>query len=98
MSPKEWDVSHCFSQLRLKFSSQEQTNGFKHKDRAVQCLLAYLCNRTFSSSVEVPAVVVGVVGMGHVPGIEKNWEKQLNIHEIMRCVRLVLTCSVTGRF
>uniref|UniRef100_A0A3B5A130 TraB domain containing n=1 Tax=Stegastes partitus TaxID=144197 RepID=A0A3B5A130_9TELE len=34
-------------------------------------------------SVEVPAVVVGVVGMGHVPGIERNWEKQLNISEIM---------------
>ncbi|XP_019957762.2 traB domain-containing protein isoform X2 [Paralichthys olivaceus] len=32
---------------------------------------------------KVPAVVVGVVGMGHVPGIEKNWEKQLNISEIM---------------
>lgn len=43
------------------------------------------------SSVEVPAVVVGVVGMGHVPGIEKNWEKQLNINEIMRYVCLVLT-------
>lgn len=35
---------------------------------------------------EVPAVVVGVVGMGHVPGIEKNWDEELNIHEIMRCV------------
>ncbi|KAI4825905.1 hypothetical protein KUCAC02_021566 [Chaenocephalus aceratus] len=33
--------------------------------------------------VQVPAVVVGVVGMGHVPGIERNWEKQLNITEIM---------------
>lgn len=33
---------------------------------------------------EVPAVVVGVVGMGHVPGIEKNWDKQLNVSEIMR--------------
>lgn len=32
---------------------------------------------------KVPAVVVGVVGMGHVPGIERNWDKQLNIHEIM---------------
>ncbi|KAM8892089.1 traB domain-containing protein isoform 2-T2 [Spinachia spinachia] len=31
----------------------------------------------------MPAVVVGVVGMGHVPGIERNWEKQLNINEIM---------------
>lgn len=36
--------------------------------------------------VEVPAVVVGVVGMGHVPGIERNWDKQLNINEIMRYV------------
>lgn len=34
--------------------------------------------------VEVPAVVVGVVGMGHVPGIERNWEQNLNISEIMR--------------
>lgn len=32
---------------------------------------------------KVPGVVVGVVGMGHVPGIEKNWEKELNISEIM---------------
>ncbi len=34
----------------------------------------------------MPAVVVGVVGMGHVPGIERNWDKELNIHEIMRYV------------
>ncbi|KAL0968480.1 hypothetical protein UPYG_G00267400 [Umbra pygmaea] len=32
---------------------------------------------------KVPAVVVGVVGMGHVPGIQKNWEKELDIQEIM---------------
>lgn len=31
-------------------------------------------------------MVVGVVGMGHVPGIEKNWDKELNIQEIMRYV------------
>lgn len=37
----------------------------------------------------MPAVVVGVVGMGHVPGIERNWEKELSINEIMRYVRLV---------
>lgn len=35
-------------------------------------------------------MVVGVVGMGHVPGIERNWEKQLNINEIMRYVSLVV--------
>ncbi|MEE6481112.1 hypothetical protein FKM82_012756 [Ascaphus truei] len=31
----------------------------------------------------IPSVVVGVVGMGHVPGIEKNWAGDVNIHEIM---------------
>ncbi|XP_069085733.1 traB domain-containing protein [Pleurodeles waltl] len=31
----------------------------------------------------VPSVVVGVVGMGHVPGIEKHWSEELNIQEIM---------------
>ncbi|XP_021563244.1 traB domain-containing protein isoform X1 [Carlito syrichta] len=31
----------------------------------------------------IPSVVVGVVGMGHVPGIEKNWSADLNIQEIM---------------
>lgn len=47
-------------------------------------------------SLEVPAVVVGVVGMGHVPGIERNWDKELNIHEIMRfvfAVSAVMYCS-----
>ncbi|XP_068132451.1 traB domain-containing protein isoform X2 [Hyperolius riggenbachi] len=31
----------------------------------------------------VPSIVVGVVGMGHVPGIEKNWNINLDIQEIM---------------
>lgn len=43
--------------------------------------------------VEVPAVVVGVVGMGHVPGIERNWDKQLNINEIMRYVSRIVWTS-----
>ncbi|XP_023558356.1 traB domain-containing protein isoform X1 [Octodon degus] len=41
----------------------------------------------------VPSVVVGVVGMGHVPGIEKNWSTDLNIQEIMT----VPPPSITGR-
>nr|XP_028683393.1 traB domain-containing protein isoform X3 [Macaca mulatta]XP_028683395.1 traB domain-containing protein isoform X3 [Macaca mulatta] len=41
----------------------------------------------------VPSVVVGVVGMGHVPGIEKNWSTDLNIQEIMT----VPPPSVSGR-
>ncbi|KAI4904462.1 hypothetical protein NFI96_015117 [Prochilodus magdalenae] len=41
------------------------------------------CVEAPHNAQKVPAVVVGVVGMGHVPGIEKNWDKELNIHEIM---------------
>ncbi|XP_018602253.1 traB domain-containing protein isoform X1 [Scleropages formosus] len=41
------------------------------------------CVEAPSHAQKVPAVVVGVVGMGHVPGIERNWDKQLNIQEIM---------------
>ncbi|MED6248719.1 hypothetical protein ATANTOWER_004012 [Ataeniobius toweri] len=41
------------------------------------------CVESPSNGQKVPAVVVGVVGMGHVPGIERNWEKELNIQEIM---------------
>lgn len=33
----------------------------------------------------LPSVVVGVVGMGHVPGIKENWEElQYDIRDIMR--------------
>ncbi|NIG57901.1 traB domain-containing protein [Pontoporia blainvillei] len=41
----------------------------------------------------VPSVVVGIVGMGHVPGIEKNWTTDLNNQEIM----MVPLLSVSGR-
>ncbi|CAI5664780.1 unnamed protein product [Oreochromis niloticus] len=41
------------------------------------------CVESPPNAQKVPAVVVGVVGMGHVPGIERNWDKQLNINEIM---------------
>ncbi|XP_006795883.1 traB domain-containing protein [Neolamprologus brichardi] len=41
------------------------------------------CVESPPNDQKVPAVVVGVVGMGHVPGIERNWDKQLNINEIM---------------
>ncbi|TNN00511.1 hypothetical protein fugu_011757 [Takifugu bimaculatus] len=41
------------------------------------------CVEAPHNSQKVPAVVVGVVGIGHVPGIEKNWDKHLDINEIM---------------
>jgi pheromone shutdown protein TraB len=31
-----------------------------------------------------PACVVGVVGLGHVPGIKENWEKELDLTEILK--------------
>ncbi|XP_028397856.1 traB domain-containing protein-like [Dendronephthya gigantea] len=31
-----------------------------------------------------PTVIVGVVGIGHVPGIVDNWEKDIDVQEIMR--------------
>uniref|UniRef100_F6YTH7 TraB domain containing n=1 Tax=Equus caballus TaxID=9796 RepID=F6YTH7_HORSE len=44
----------------------------------------------------VPSVVVGVVGMGHVPGIEKNWTTDLNIQEIMTSHRKGLLSDLGG--
>ncbi|GCC33993.1 hypothetical protein chiPu_0012466 [Chiloscyllium punctatum] len=32
----------------------------------------------------IPSVVVGVVGIGHVAGIKKNWNKQFNTQELLR--------------
>ncbi|XP_043569674.1 traB domain-containing protein-like [Chiloscyllium plagiosum] len=32
----------------------------------------------------IPSVVVGVVGIGHVAGIKKNWNKQCNTQEFLR--------------
>ncbi|CAB1313614.1 unnamed protein product [Coregonus sp. 'balchen'] len=63
------------------------------------------CVEAPPNAQKVPAVVVGVVGMGHVPGIERNWEKELNIQEIMSVappsrfgwmLRTVLKAGVIG--
>ena len=35
----------------------------------------------------VQPVVVGVVGIGHLPGIKENWDKQLSVQEIQRIMR-----------
>jgi pheromone shutdown protein TraB len=37
-----------------------------------------------------PTVIVGVVGIGHVQGIVDNWEKDIDIQEIMRYTTTVL--------
>lgn len=56
---------------------------------SLKLVLLQMCSFVSTSSLAepqryIPAVVVGVVGMGHVPGIEKNWNSDLNIQEIMR--------------
>ena len=33
-----------------------------------------------------PSVVVGVVGIGHVPGIVENWEKPVDVRELLKYV------------
>jgi len=32
----------------------------------------------------IAPIVVGVVGIGHVPGIQENWEKEVDIKELLR--------------
>ena len=32
----------------------------------------------------IPSVVVGVVGIGHVEGITQNWDKQIDVKELLR--------------
>ncbi|XP_043944721.1 traB domain-containing protein [Protopterus annectens] len=53
----------------------------------------------------VPSVVVGVVGMGHVAGIEKLWNRHLNVQEIMsvpppslssKAIKFVLKATIFG--
>uniref|UniRef100_A0A8C5MHZ4 TraB domain containing n=1 Tax=Leptobrachium leishanense TaxID=445787 RepID=A0A8C5MHZ4_9ANUR len=41
------------------------------------------CASETETGRSIPSVVVGVVGMGHVPGIEKNWVNDISIQEIM---------------
>ena len=41
----------------------------------------------------VPSVVVGVVGIGHVDGITENWDKEINVKELLRYVDFFLFVS-----
>ena len=39
----------------------------------------------------VPSVVVGVVGIGHVEGIRENWDREINVKELLRFVYDILS-------
>lgn len=70
---------------------------------SLKLVLLQMCSFVSISSLAeprkyIPAVVVGVVGMGHVPGIEKNWNSDLNIQEIMRYVMSSFPMSCHSSF
>ena len=39
-------------------------------------------------------MIVGVVGIGHVPGIVDNWEKDIDVQEIMRYTFLLACLAI----
>lgn len=42
----------------------------------------------------IPACVVGVVGLGHCNGIKRNWDKQIDISQIIKTREIVKNYSV----
>ncbi|XP_068826811.1 traB domain-containing protein isoform X2 [Capricornis sumatraensis] len=92
------DVERCKQKDLLEQMMAEMVGEFPDLHRAIvserDVYLTYMLRQAArrlelprASDAEprkcVPSVVVGVVGMGHVPGIEKNWTTDLNIQEIM---------------
>ncbi|XP_036093645.1 traB domain-containing protein isoform X4 [Rousettus aegyptiacus] len=92
------DVERCKQKDLLEQMMAEMVGEFPDLHRTIvserDIYLTYMLRQAArrlelprSSNAEprkcVPSVVVGVVGMGHVPGIEKNWTTDLNIQEIM---------------
>ena len=41
----------------------------------------------------VPSVVVGVVGIGHVDGIVQNWDKEIDVKQLLRYVDVSVAVS-----
>uniref|UniRef100_A0A8B9L427 TraB domain containing n=1 Tax=Astyanax mexicanus TaxID=7994 RepID=A0A8B9L427_ASTMX len=91
--PSLFDVEKCKQKDLLEQTMSEMIGEFPALHRTIVAerdiylthtlRQAARCVEAPHNAQKVPAVVVGVVGMGHVPGIEKNWDKELNIHEIM---------------
>ncbi|XP_073644122.1 traB domain-containing protein isoform X2 [Tursiops truncatus] len=107
-SPSKDDVERCKQKDLLEQMMAEMIGEFPDLHRTIvserDIYLTYMLRQAArrlelprASDAEprkcVPSVVVGVVGMGHVPGIEKNWTTDLNIQEIMT----VPPPSVCGR-
>lgn len=77
------DVEHCKSRDSLEDSLAELTKAFptlsqvlvKERDTYLTYSLQLASLPQATPNGMVPARVVGVVGMGHMPGIIQNWGK-----------------------
>ncbi|CAM9909874.1 traB domain-containing protein [Lampetra fluviatilis] len=111
------DVERCKQKDLLEQTMAEMIGEFPDLHRTIvserDIYLAYTLRQAARPlrpphsrhAAPVPAVVVGVVGIGHVPGIEKNWDLPLDIQAVVRippptrtarAVRLILKATVLG--
>lgn len=90
------DVEKCKQKDLLEQMLKEMTGEFPALSRVfVEERDIYLAHSLKNLSKPVPLnddpekmlypIVVGVVGIGHIPGIVNNWEKDCDIQEIMKC-------------
>ncbi|XP_028815144.1 traB domain-containing protein [Denticeps clupeoides] len=87
------DVEKCKQKDLLEQTMSEMIGEFPALHRTIvaerDVYLAHTlrqaarCVEAPPNNQKVPAVVVGVVGIGHVPGIEQNWDQELNVQEIL---------------
>uniref|UniRef100_A0A5S6R5L2 TraB domain-containing protein n=1 Tax=Trichuris muris TaxID=70415 RepID=A0A5S6R5L2_TRIMR len=81
----------------------------EERDQYMASVLRYLAFEEFhralsSKTMPRPFNIVGVVGMGHVPGIVKNFNQDINIKELTRIparrrhpiLRFTVTCVAVG--
>lgn len=90
------DVEKCKQKDLLEQMLKEMTGEFPALSRVfVEERDIYLAHSLKNLSKPVPLnedpekmlypIVVGVVGIGHIPGIVNNWDKDCDIKEIMKC-------------
>lgn len=58
-----------------------RNNDFNSSCRLTDYLLIYFVSEPQGV---IPSVVVGVVGIGHVDGITQNWDKEIDVKELLR--------------
>ncbi|XP_014785665.1 traB domain-containing protein isoform X1 [Octopus bimaculoides] len=85
------DVEMCKQKDLLEQMLKEMTGEFPALSRVFveerDIFLAYSLKKLSKPDPESKTnpIVVGVVGLGHIPGIVQNWDKDCDIKEIMKC-------------